>query len=70
MDLLYTCVCIYMQSPKLVQFFSFNVVSDIQFSDMDIEDRSICEGTSLSVEYYTDNGSILDLDVIWGVCVT
>lgn len=38
---------------------------------MHIEDMSICEGTFIvSVEYYTDSGSILDLGVIWYVRVT
>lgn len=69
----YACVYTHtrIQSHKLFQVFSFNVVSDIQFFDMHIEDTSICEGTFfLSVEYYTDNGSILDLDVTWYVRVT
>jgi len=54
----------------LFQFSSFSVLSDIQFFEMDIEDMSLCEGTFLSVEYYTENGSVLDLDAIWCVRVT
>lgn len=51
MDLLYICACIHThiythrQLHKLFQFFSFNIVSDIQFFDTAIEDVSISEGT-------------------------
>lgn len=65
------CVYKHTHSHQFFPFASFNIVPDIPFFYMDTEDMSVCEGTFfLSGEYYTDNGSALDWDVIWYVYVT
>lgn len=74
MDLLYVCVYVSLSIPlppcihtcSHMNCFSFLVSMLFQIiCDMDIEDMCICERIFfLSVAYYTDNGSVLDLDLI------